>query len=362
MHACSCPSGVVSGPASALSSNPIDPRQLTSHHGSQHSYSSADMCAAPARTFSYGPTYLHTAVLTGLVPRQRHFYQIEGGEPIEFTASVETGPTHRFSFLIFGDMGEGRHRAAKSPGCASRAGKCLRRSLCACVCVRVGDKLLKQHRWLIGAATCHVCILHHDLQSSVPVALWDPSSLPPAHCHRHPPHRAVAPPRRKPCCSASRTMQLLEDEVGAGAELIMHVGDISYANGREEVRPCWSVLPCCWLTGSQVTAVQLDTQFPVWLTGRVGRAGQMGSKGTAQSMRWRSALAVVGNVAGGCASSSSVRMPHHRCWHVLLHLCVRLSISNAHAHARTMHVYLPTGPHAASTLQPCTADLGRLHG
>lgn len=36
--------------------------------------------------------------------------------PIEFRAAVPTGPTHRFRFLVFGDMGESEHREAKSPG------------------------------------------------------------------------------------------------------------------------------------------------------------------------------------------------------------------------------------------------------
>lgn len=38
------------------------------------------MCAAPARHYGFGPTYLHTAVLTGLEPRQRYFYQVRGGQ------------------------------------------------------------------------------------------------------------------------------------------------------------------------------------------------------------------------------------------------------------------------------------------
>ena len=95
----------------------MDPSLLRTHQGSQHTYSSADMCSAPARRFRFGPTYLHTAVLTGLAPGGLHFYQIEGGRPVEFRAAVPTGPTHRFRFLVYGDMGESEHRAAKSPGC-----------------------------------------------------------------------------------------------------------------------------------------------------------------------------------------------------------------------------------------------------
>ena len=45
-----------------------------------------------------------------------------------------------------------------------------------------------------------------------------------------------------PCCSAARTVELLHEEYLDGAELIMHIGDISYANGREEVGAgCWPV-------------------------------------------------------------------------------------------------------------------------
>lgn len=36
---------------------------------------------------------------------------------------------------------------------------------------------------------------------------------------------------------ASRTVELLHEEYKAGAELFMHIGDISYANGQERVRP-----------------------------------------------------------------------------------------------------------------------------
>ena len=39
------------------------------------------------------------------------------------------------------------------------------------------------------------------------------------------------------CCRASHTVDMLQREYEeGGAELIVHIGDISYANGREEVR------------------------------------------------------------------------------------------------------------------------------
>lgn len=149
---------MTSGPVAALAQNPMDPALLRTHHGRQRSYSAADTCAAPARELRWGTTYLHTAVLTGLTPGERYFYQascrllaaggsgngacmacyhcrglasalpdqachlpppplqVEGGAPMEFSAPVPTGPTHSFTFLVYGDMGESDHREAKSPG------------------------------------------------------------------------------------------------------------------------------------------------------------------------------------------------------------------------------------------------------
>ncbi|PSC73373.1 inactive purple acid phosphatase 2 [Micractinium conductrix] len=146
----SCPSTVTCGPAIALLQHPMDPSLLRAHHGRQRSYNADDMCAAPARRYGYAAAHLHSAVLTGLEPQGQYFYQIEGGRPVEFTAPVPAGPHHSFSFLVFGDMGEGHHRAAKSPG-------------------------------------------------------------------------------------APRTVELLQKEHQAGAELVLHIGDISYANGVEEI-------------------------------------------------------------------------------------------------------------------------------
>lgn len=146
----SCPSALTSGPAEALLHSPPNPSLVHSHYGSQHSYSADDMCARPAARFGYGNAYLHTAVLTGLESQGEYFYQIEGGPPVEFTAAVAPGPRHSFRFLVFGDMGEGEHRAAKAPG-------------------------------------------------------------------------------------APRTVELLAQEQQDGAELILHIGDISYANGKEEI-------------------------------------------------------------------------------------------------------------------------------
>lgn len=94
----------------------MDPSLLSHHHARQHFYSADDTCASPARDYGWGTTHLHSAVLTGLAPGERYFYQIEGGPPVEFAAPVPAGPSHHFRFLVFGDMGESEHREAKSPG------------------------------------------------------------------------------------------------------------------------------------------------------------------------------------------------------------------------------------------------------
>ena len=159
----------MAGPAAALASTPWNPSLLRTHRGEAQSYSSRDTCAPPARTYRYGAAFLHSAVLTGLAPGKPHFYQvcgwravgcaaprwsgvegswtgrrrggqwlvrdflpspltprarlpppsclqIDGGEVVEFTAGVGAGPRHSFTFLVFGDLGESVHRAAKSPG------------------------------------------------------------------------------------------------------------------------------------------------------------------------------------------------------------------------------------------------------
>jgi hypothetical protein len=63
--------------------------------------------------------------------------------------------------------------------------------------------------------------------------------------------------------SAARTVGQLEMEVEAGAQLILHVGDISYANGREEVRSSLpSRSPCEWLLLLPVCVVSTEAQFP----------------------------------------------------------------------------------------------------
>ena len=60
-------------------------------------------------------------------------------------------------------------------------------------------------------------------------------------------------PRRR----AADTQAAVRREVDAGAELILHVGDISYANGRPEVRAQRSrswFCPCALLSRAPVPA------------------------------------------------------------------------------------------------------------
>lgn len=72
----SCPSLVASGPVAALAQNPPDAALLRKHSGRQRSYSTADMCAAPAAEGRWGTSFHHSAVLTGLQPGERYFYQV----------------------------------------------------------------------------------------------------------------------------------------------------------------------------------------------------------------------------------------------------------------------------------------------
>lgn len=89
---------------------------LLSVESEVQTYSGHDMCASPARDYSYDPLYLHSVVLTGLDPGSPYTYQIAHGRPVAFRASPPTGPRHSFTFIVYGDMGESEDRAAKSPG------------------------------------------------------------------------------------------------------------------------------------------------------------------------------------------------------------------------------------------------------
>ena len=45
-------------------------------------------------------------------------YQIGDEAARSFRAAAETGPDAGFRFVVYGDMGESEHKAAKAPGCA----------------------------------------------------------------------------------------------------------------------------------------------------------------------------------------------------------------------------------------------------
>ncbi|KAK9829258.1 hypothetical protein WJX72_004835 [[Myrmecia] bisecta] len=92
------------------------------HASSESSYSSADMCSAPATDFAFEPPSLHTAVITELVPGERYRYQIGlDGSVSSFRAAPASSPDRGFRFLVYGDMGESEHKAAKSPGARATA-------------------------------------------------------------------------------------------------------------------------------------------------------------------------------------------------------------------------------------------------
>lgn len=89
--------------------------------GTTVSYSSNDMCGAPARSYKSTPLFFQSSVLTGLVPGQRYYYRLHGDKHVySFRAPPKVGPHVHTSFLAYGDMGESTHKAAKAPGCDLR--------------------------------------------------------------------------------------------------------------------------------------------------------------------------------------------------------------------------------------------------
>lgn len=50
-------------------------------------------------------------------PGRRYVYQIGSHEPLRsFQAAAPPDPDAGFRFIVYGDMGESEHRAAKAPG------------------------------------------------------------------------------------------------------------------------------------------------------------------------------------------------------------------------------------------------------
>eukprot|EP00887_Chlorella_sp_A99_P004312 scaffold15.g4312.t1 len=118
-----CPTRVAYAPGDAVEGTA---GLVTADSGQVDTYSHADMCASPARDFSYQPLYLHSVVMTGLAPGQAYVYKIPHGRALAFRAPPKLGPRHAFTFLVYGDMGESEHREAKSPGAAATARRVAR--------------------------------------------------------------------------------------------------------------------------------------------------------------------------------------------------------------------------------------------
>jgi hypothetical protein len=56
-------------------------------------------------------------VLRAQVPGERYKYWVGRHEAVwTFQAPLQPGPDATFSFVVYGDMGEAEHKAAKSPG------------------------------------------------------------------------------------------------------------------------------------------------------------------------------------------------------------------------------------------------------
>ena len=56
-------------------------------------------------------------LLRAQVPGERYKYWVGQHESVwSFQAALQPGPDAAFSFVVYGDMGEAEHKAAKSPG------------------------------------------------------------------------------------------------------------------------------------------------------------------------------------------------------------------------------------------------------
>lgn len=102
------------------SRNDLNPRVVVTSTGAtlpaqSNTYTAADLCGAPASTVGYrDPGFIHTAVLTGLVPGKAYTYHV--GDDSEMTADFtftqpplgdgSGGNTYPFGFATVGDMGQ----------------------------------------------------------------------------------------------------------------------------------------------------------------------------------------------------------------------------------------------------------------
>ena len=60
-----------------------------------------------------------SALMRAQVPGERYKYWVGQHESVwSFQAPLQPGPDAGFSFVVYGDMGEADHKAAKSPGYA----------------------------------------------------------------------------------------------------------------------------------------------------------------------------------------------------------------------------------------------------
>jgi hypothetical protein len=80
-------------------------------NGTSHTYSARDMCNAPATTVSFSqfrdPGFFHDALMTGLTPSTRYYYQVgqNGGWSKEFSFVSAPQPGESFKFVMLADHG-----------------------------------------------------------------------------------------------------------------------------------------------------------------------------------------------------------------------------------------------------------------
>ncbi|KAL6783862.1 hypothetical protein ACKKBG_A03785 [Auxenochlorella protothecoides x Auxenochlorella symbiontica] len=158
----SCPSSVALWTADENAQPNEPPPGANELIGSMSSYSSRDMCSAPARDFDYSPLSLHSVVLTDLVPGARYRYKVKHGSSVFFRAPSAPSPDAGLKFIAFGDMGESEHRAAKSPGAQDTA-DCLKDE------VEAGAELI-YHIGDLAYANGHKTIWDTFMDSIEPVA------------------------------------------------------------------------------------------------------------------------------------------------------------------------------------------------
>ena len=168
----SCPSGVISGPAAALSSTPIDPTHLTAHTGSQHTYTADDMCSAPARTLHFGTAYLHTAVLTGLEPGERHFYQV---------GTNGLGGSGGGVRNVGARVWRAQRRLCVAAACPSAAGSRSRHAARSSIPT---PRRRRPHPAAAASLSCLLCCRRPQIEGGIPIEFVAPVPAGPTHSFR----------------------------------------------------------------------------------------------------------------------------------------------------------------------------------